>query len=165
MVTISQRFHNERKDMVILIVENDTILNESMRDAVEGCGFYAMGAVDADTVRQILSEDRQNSFLLVIDSRLPGMEHFKLVGIIRDESKSRTTTLVRIWVLIKDGPDREAWEREAKRKGAEKTLVIASDRPQDILELIRTEIAAEKPLRRKDRRKDSNARRSAHAWY
>lgn len=111
----------------ILIVDDEAIVRESIRDWLQDAGYQVSTATSGEEATQIV--DKQDFGIIIIDVRLPGMNGIKLLQAIKQvkpEIKS---------IVITAYPTAE-YAAEAKKLGAIDYLIkpVAPDELEQLIQ-------------------------------
>lgn len=96
----------------VLVVDDDPIIREVLREYIEGEGHRVLEACDATSARRVLAQESVD--LVFLDVLMPGESGSALCRSIKEDPESRDTK-----VVLMTGSDGESAWREGFRSGAD----------------------------------------------
>ena len=95
---------------MILVVEDDFDIRESLRELLEAEGYRVKTAENGEVALQILSNMRRRPCLLLLDLMMPVMDGWALMGALQDDDVYATIPVV----VVSAAGDADAPRRAAR---------------------------------------------------
>lgn len=115
----------------ILVIEDDSILQDALREALEIEGFTVLQALEGITGKKMVKEIQPD--LIILDLILPGEDGYHFLCDLNEDEKTKNIPIIVLTVV-----ESETSSEECKAYGAVDYLVKSENTIQDILKKVKT---------------------------
>jgi len=123
-----------RKPQKVLVVEDETSLNEAYQITLKKEGYEVYAAFDGHQALEIVTKVEPD--LILLDVRMPGKDGIEFLRDYRDKFKDSSAKIVVFSNLDQDGQVDQAYDL-----GADKYILKALAAPKDLVKLVKSILA------------------------
>ncbi|MFZ1250206.1 MAG: response regulator [Candidatus Microsaccharimonas sp.] len=119
-----------KKNPTILIIEDDTALNDAYKTILETASYSAFTAFNGEEALEVAAKHKPD--LIFLDLRMPGMDG---IGFLKAYQPKKNNPEAHI--IVFSNYDMQAEVDEAYELGAERYVLKALAAPNDLLKIVR----------------------------